>query len=776
MGLVLRLFGLTLCCAAAAALASCGDDDDGGTGGDAGGGAGGVLPPCTDCTPAGDMTFALPSPAGATLWTTTTMDKVLREAAPPAATGAAIALSAAKNELEPFQIAVRPDADATVTLSMTPFTGPGMLDDLEIRRVGYVHIQAPSDASSLPSAYVPDPLVPTSFGAAEALTGGENQPFWITVRVPPGAAPGDYAATLTVTVGGVAQDVPVSLHVFDFELPAAIGFDGNWNASFQDLGGSESLEKVEVLKGFFHSHRLVPSSVAWPAGLNYTGGIAYDCDAGAFVEEDSAYDFSQLGPKYVDGDGWNGVGFPSFQVMQFVDNSTPRPQTFCGVDRGPDHYGTSAYNAAWSKLLAAIDAYLAQRGWQGKGYYYVQNEPQGPEDHDLAAFLADLARDAAPGLRIAISEEPKPEIAEHPSAGGASYDLWWADLSHFEPEYAKARQSLGETVWWYFLYGDLPPHFNPITIDHHGLESRIPFWAAWKYRVRGFAYYSVTGWGADPYEDPRPQGTGQNGDGFLLYPPVDGQLVTSIRWELLREGAEDYEYLLLAAGGSAPATPDQPGGCDLTVSSAVSSTTSFTRDASALKHLRDQLGLMLEGKVNGCPELDSKPPGAHPRAPYHINFQDPAGPPADSPLVVEGEEWRKIGWDAYDPAAGYGWAGPYIGDPAIMLYRYLDGAPVSELQKSVIYNDYGRTDTFNWDIESGRYEVTVSIGWYDGTYEKHRVIVEGEPLFDSVATTPAEPYRVASVTVDVSDGNVTLEAGQTDEYTMLNWMSIVPVD
>src|SRR5690606_3269969 len=123
---------------------------------------------------------------------------------------------------------------------------------------------------------------------------------------------------------------------------------------------------------------------------------------------------------------------------------------------------------------------------------------------------------------------------------------------------------------------------------------RIPFWAAWKYRIKGFAYYSVTGWGADPYSDPRPQGTNQNGDGFLLYPPKDGQIVTSIRWELLREGSEDYEYLLLAAGGAAPATPDQPGGCDLSVGSAVSSTTSFTRDASALKHLRDQLGLMLE--------------------------------------------------------------------------------------------------------------------------------------------------------------------------------------
>jgi len=720
------------------------------------------------------MTFALPSPAGATLWTATTMDKVLREAAPPTGKGAVLALSAAKNEFEPFQIVVRPDADADVGITITPFAGPGKVSRVEIRKVGYVKIQAPSDASAIPSGSIPDPLLPTTFGAVESLKGGENQPFWITVFVPPDAAPGDYIATLTITVGKAKQDVPVTLHVYDFALPEKVAFDGNWNGSFQALGGSESLEKVRELKDFFYEHRLVPSGVAWPAGLNYTGGIDYDCPTDQFLNKSGDYELSSLGPKYIDGKGWNGTGFPSFEVMQFVDNSTPRPATFCGVDRGPTAQGTDAYNAKWSKLLSAIDAYLVQRGWQDKGYYYVQNEPQGPEDYDVAAFLAGLSKAAAPHLRLAVSEEPKPEIAESPLAKGKSYDLWWANLSAFEPAYAAKRQALGEAVWWYFLYGDQPPHFNPITIDHPGLESRIPFWAAWKYRVKGFAYYSLTGWGEDPYTNPRPEGTKQNGDGFLLYPPVPAGLVTSIRWELLREGAEDYEYLLLAAKGSAPSAPGGNVGCDLSVESVVSSTTSFTHDASALKHLRDEIGRMLEGKANGCPVLDSKPPGAHPRAAYYLNFQDPKGHPASAPLSVDGHTWAKIGWDAYDPKSGLGWSGPNIGDASIMLYKYLTDATVNELQKSILYDDYGRVDTFNWDIENGAYKVTVSIGFDGATYSKNKVVIEGQPLFDSVETNPQAPYLVKSIVVQVKDGNVTMEAGQQDEYTMLSWMSIEP--
>ncbi|MEZ4442930.1 MAG: DUF4091 domain-containing protein [Polyangiaceae bacterium] len=739
-----------------------------------GGGSGGTGPICTDCTPLGPATFALPSPPGAVVWTTTTMDKVLREAAPPTEPGDGLKLYAAKNELESLQLVVFADADSSVSLSLSALSGPGTIDDLRLRRVGYVRIDQPSDASSIPSGRIPDPLHPASFGSPVSQTGGENQPYWITVRVPADAAAGDYQATLTVTVGGASQDIPLSLHVFDFALPNRLSMDGSWNTSLQALGGSESLEKVEELKDFFFEHRLIPSGVAWPAGLNYDGGIDYDCASQTFVEQDNPYDFSQLGPKYVDGEGWNGIGFQSLQVMRFVDNSTPRPDTFCGVARGPDHFGTPAYNAAWSGLLGAIDDYLVAHGWQDLAHYYVQNEPQNEADDEVAAFLADLTKTAAPNLRIAVSEEPKPEIAEHPMANGHSYDLWWANLSHFEADYAAQRQALGEQVWWYFLYGDRPPFFNPITIDHSGIESRITGWAAFKYRIRGLAYYSVTGWGNDPYDDPRPQGTDQNGDGFLLYPPEGDELVSSIRWELLREGLEDYEYLILAAG-MMPRTPAEATTCDSTVDSAVSSPTSFTRDTSALKELRDQLGLMLEGAVNGCPQLESHAPGAHPRAAYYINFQDPSGEPSATPLNVGGHEWIKLGWSPYDVDAGYGWAGPHVGDDSIMLYQYLDGASVDETQKSIIYNDYGRTDTFNWDIEGGAYRVTVSIGWEGKTYSKQRVVVEGTVLFDDAETTPASPYLVQSLEVDVGDGNVTLEVGQMDEYTMLNWLSIEPI-
>ena len=83
---------------------------------------------------------------------------------------------------------------------------------------------------------------------------------------------------------------------------------------------------------------------------------------------------------------------------------------------------------------------------------------------------------------------------------------------------------------------------------------------AGKYGVDGSLYWSTTHWShknpwVDPmsYQNPEKNATWGNGDGYLLYPPtrkppkeplVKGP-VNSIRFEMIREGLEDKEYLWL---------------------------------------------------------------------------------------------------------------------------------------------------------------------------------------------------------------------------------------
>ena len=96
------------------------------------------------------------------------------------------------------------------------------------------------------------------------------------------------------------------------------------------------------------------------------------------------------------------------------------------------------------------------------------------------------------------------------------------------------------------------------------------FWDVWRRDAHGYLYYLATYWGRDatPWDRPSfllPGVTYQyrHGDGYFFYPPrrqydpdppILDTVVRSIRWELMREGAEDFGHA--AHSG----TPNRSGG------------------------------------------------------------------------------------------------------------------------------------------------------------------------------------------------------------------------
>ena len=88
-------------------------------------------------------------------------------------------------------------------------------------------------------------------------------------------------------------------------------------------------------------------------------------------------------------------------------------------------------------------------------------------------------------LKLAISEEPKPEIAENKKYGGCTYDIWIASMQHFKQDYANSRMAKGEQVWLYSLPQDPEPFFNPTKVSNQGIHQRIIPWVSWACRTRG---------------------------------------------------------------------------------------------------------------------------------------------------------------------------------------------------------------------------------------------------------------------------------------------------
>lgn len=737
------------------------------------------------------------------LWTTPPSERVFQDDTVPEESGSGVLVYAASNEFEPFQLVVRPASSGTITVDIGEF-GAGI--QTEIYQVKYVYISQVSDNLGR-TGYYPDPLWPLEKGASVSVSAGVNTAFWFSVRVPKGTPAGDYNAN--AMINGIP--VPVTLHVFNFNLPAQLHVKSQMNVSHSTIlnkygvagSGSDYWMYVEAIKQYFVDHRLTPERVLWSGGLTTSGAaphIEYDC-AHTLSDPYGIWGFEEPAARYLAGSGLmnglfaktfnDGTGFPSFMAATFQNNDSSidqRPSSFCGLTRSSsdwylDDNPNSPYNQKWFGYLAAINSYLAGLGYLDQAYYYFANEPQDQADYDAVAWYSRYVKQAAPGLKLMVSEEAKPEIFDHADyVGDHQIDIWLPVLHQYDPEVSHERQSNhAEESWIYFLPSTKPPYYNPITLDHPGIESKFTGWLLWKYRLRGIAYYAVNAWSFNPWTNP--MAGDQNGELFLLYPPSETnapiafggnnhRFVPSIRFELMRDSLEDYEYLHVLNNNSEPQV-GVVNGADTQANKIIGGLTSYTRDSGFLYNLRRLIGLKNGGEISNIPDIS--PPIVHPRseglpANYYINFQDPAAAPLDEPLTVGGKQYLKIGWNDYDSAAGYGW----YGDMAHVMYQYLSTGP-NELQKSIIYDDWGRLHTFEFDLPNGTYNVTVSVGWYGRTYSHHKLDIEGVSFVDDEATTPGAPYLVRTRQVTVSDYRLTMAMGIFAEYTMLNYLDIEAV-
>ena len=125
-----------------------------------------------------------------------------------------------------------------------------------------------------------------------------------------------------------------------------------------------------------------------------------------------------------------------------------------------------------------------------------------------------------------------------------------------EAKIEKARKA-GKKVWWYVACGEKGPRAN-VFVETRPAELRNLLSAqSWKAKTDGFLYFETSMWNTDhpiaadttPFTDWPAEswrlGTSFHGDGTMVYCGPDSTPLSSLHFEALRDGVEDYAYLKL---------------------------------------------------------------------------------------------------------------------------------------------------------------------------------------------------------------------------------------
>lgn len=358
--------------------------------------------------------------------------------------------------------------------------------------------------------------------------------IWITVSIPEDAKSGTYIGKITVKGKSEVHSLPVSIQVYPLSMPPErhlkviewhnlSGFE-----KFHGISAEYSKEWFDMLKKYADnmvSHRQnifqVPMDVI---------GIIKNPDGK--LEFDFAR-FDQIADVF-----W-GTGKMDMLETGFLANFGKGDwfsteillKDFTAFDSNTGAKITLSGNDVVPLLIPQFERHLRQKGWLDKTLFHVRDEPSVHNAlawKDLSEYFHKYGPDLIRGDAIETTflldaiEIACPKL-DHLATWYQTYKEW---------------AEKGGELWFYTVGIYQGSRFPDKTIDMPLIDSRLMHWLNYKYDAVGYLHWGYNQWDDDPFNK-----IGEHvGDGWHVYPSKNGVL-NSLRWEEMRNGIQDYEYL-----------------------------------------------------------------------------------------------------------------------------------------------------------------------------------------------------------------------------------------
>jgi hypothetical protein len=515
------------------------------------------------------ITASQSSSAPFPVWVSSSLIRVGRT--DPSRATSAISLSSARGETVDRQVIVQAPANGltNVNVSTSALSGPSgatiPASSITLYREYYVTVTGTASYGGgsnppLGSGTYPEPLIPfnnpetgSSLCGASAvlkacnatINAGQNQPYWIDISVPRGVTnspPGNYTGTIFVTADQGSVSIPVTLTVWNFELPTQPSEFSLWTLWPPAAGNT-----ITTLARALMRNKVMSC-----------------CDMPA----NSSSDFTSF--------GLNRFGLNLFYNVEIKCDGSYTTLPSAGQ-----------INAAAANLPAGLPLDL-----------YVADELSGcPSAYQPLKIAGTNAHSANPTVRtIMTTNAPDPNLLDE-GDGRSAIDHWV--LLDSMQKWPALPFTAGGDLWSYTScnvgFGNTPEWM----LDYPPINERIQAgFLNWTQGATGILYYRADGWTAgnaigswnNVDTTACGGGLGRPGDGIFLYPPgpiASTESAPGIRLKAIRDGIQDYEYAqILKNLGQVPFL-------NSVVQPIATSWINWTQDPIALEAARQQLGQQL---------------------------------------------------------------------------------------------------------------------------------------------------------------------------------------
>ncbi|MFC0626979.1 glycoside hydrolase domain-containing protein [Kribbella deserti] len=537
-------------------------------------------------TPVADAARAPTSPVsiraqalpGVDHWTEPSSTSVFRNSLPTKESGRRITLDAARNEEESAQVVLRSAAAFSIdAVSFSPLTGGTTsipAANLSYTFLGYKYLnrntrfagqelypvvrKAPGD--------FPDPLSNARSMAVPART---SQSIWLTVAVPKELPAGVYAGHAKIATSKGELLVPFSVDVravtlpdpkdgvFETSLWHTFAGELSWKPNGQTIEETYQYQRftpqwrelMEKLAVQMKRHRT--NTITLPlVGLLLDGNTTvtdntsatgrYQFDWSRFDEVVQIFVAAGVGKRLegfwvsADTDNW-GRPFDSVREVEIID----RPS---GSGRGQRNYANWDSPKARNfidQFIPALREHLAAKRWTDelKYWMHIGDEPHGDNEETAWRGIAARVRSHWPDVRLGDATFHEPwasRLAPEMSVMVPNMLNYDANRAHWD-----GLRAQGKDLYLYNCNIPVANYLNRF-IDQPQFNQRLTGWYAYSRGANGYLHYSMNGWLANLDE------VNEKGDHYIVWPDKENNTIqSSIRYESLRDGIEDYETLAL---------------------------------------------------------------------------------------------------------------------------------------------------------------------------------------------------------------------------------------